>query len=44
MNADWNKSLGLEKFGPLKENLFSYPSMPWSGHIPRESQKSEHSM
>lgn len=41
MDADWNKSVSLEKFGPLKEILFSYLGMPRSGHVSQESQKNK---
>lgn len=41
MDADWDKSVSLENIGLLKENSFSYPSMPRAGHISQERQKSE---
>lgn len=44
MDADWNKSMSLEQFGPLKGNLLSYPSMPRAGQVSQENQESEHIM
>lgn len=41
MDANWNKSVSLENFGPLKDSLFRYPSMPQSGHVSHVSPKSE---
>ena len=44
MDADWNKSMSLEQFGPLNGNLLSYPRMPRAGQVSQENQESEHIM